>query len=50
VLAAGLERGSIAISPARSLILDLPVNDDFAKADQVKDRAAELHQVETERR
>ncbi len=50
VLAGSLVRGVVKVAPVREFDVQLPASDDFAKADQTKDRSAELHQVESGRR
>nr|WP_229509487.1 acetolactate decarboxylase [Massilia sp. CCM 8734] len=47
VLGTGLERGVLKLAQVRRLEVELPLNDDFANADQDKDRAAELRKVES---
>lgn len=47
VLGTALEGGVLRLAQVRRLEVELPLNDDFAKADQDKDRAAELRQVES---
>jgi len=50
VLSGGLVRGVVTMATVREFDVQLPATDDFAKADQAKDRAAELHQVESDKR
>lgn len=50
VLAAGLQNGQIKFAAIRHFDVDLPKTDDFANADQAKDRAVELHAVESAQR
>lgn len=47
VLATAMERGVVKLAMVRRMEVELPTNQDFASADQSKDRAAELHQVES---
>ncbi|HEX8611625.1 MAG TPA: acetolactate decarboxylase [Telluria sp.] len=47
VLGTALEGGVLRLAQVRRLEVELPLNDDFAKADQDKDRAAELRKVES---
>lgn len=50
VLAARFVGGTVGIASVHQVDVDLPTTSDFATADQAKDRAAELHQVETGKR
>lgn len=50
VLAGSLIKGVVTVTTARQFNVELPATDDFAKADQAKDRAAELHMVESDKR
>lgn len=50
VLAAGLQNGLIKFAAVSHFDVDLPKTDDFANADQAKDRAVELHAVESAQR
>lgn len=50
VLAGSLVRGVVTVASVRKFDVQLPANDDFAKADQTQDRSAELHQVESDKR
>lgn len=47
VLGTALARGVLRLAQVRRLEVELPLNDDFARADQDKDRAAELRKVES---
>ncbi len=47
VLSTGIASGVARLAMVRRLEVELPTNQDFAAADQSKDRAAELHQVES---
>ncbi|MFB9242643.1 acetolactate decarboxylase [Massilia antarctica] len=49
VLGTGLARGVLRLVQVRRMEVELPLNEDFAKADQEKDRAAELRKVESAR-
>lgn len=46
VLAATLVAGSVAIAQVEEVTLKLPTTDDFANADQARDRSRELQQVQ----
>lgn len=50
VLAGNLIKGEVAVAEVRAFDVQLPATDDFAKADQAKDCAAELHEVESGKR
>ncbi len=50
VLAGSLIKGEVAVAEVRAFDVQLPATDDFAQADQAKDRAAELHEVESGKR
>jgi acetolactate decarboxylase len=49
VLGASLRTGQAEVQAVRQFTVDLPTNDDFAAADQARDRAVELHRVESAR-
>jgi len=46
VLSGGLVEGRVRVAAVRRFEVDLPATDDFANADQQKDRLRELHEVE----
>ena len=50
MLAGNLIKGEVAVAEVRAFDVQLPATDDFAKADQAKDCAAELHEVESGKR
>ena len=47
VLSTGILTGVARLALVRKMEVELPTNDDFANADQAKDRSAELHSVES---
>jgi acetolactate decarboxylase len=49
VLKLSLSTGAVSTSTVSRFVVRLPMTDDFANADQAKDRAAELHRVESQR-
>jgi len=50
MLSGSLVKGVVTVARVRKLDVQLPDTDDFAKADQAKDRAVELQQVESDKR
>jgi acetolactate decarboxylase len=50
VLSGSLVHGVVQVAAVHELDVQLPANEDFSKADQTKDRSAELHQVESDKR
>lgn len=50
VLAATLIAGSVVVAHVGDVTIKLPDSQDFAAADQTKDRSKELHEVETDKR